>query len=183
MDTINNTLGCSEVNLLNSLKGKSLDAVLITVTPAEVNDGICESQFSLVDIVLRTVTADLLLHLEPSDDPVLRSADVYSFKITAGGVGTFASPFSGNDICGNTAGWHELPVGKDVRDIRIYEDAKSCEVTIGGEQTPVRDTSVIALTFSDSCLVLSKNAFMDNWRIQFQDSPEPDVDGLMTDHA
>ena len=177
MQHIDNTIGNADEEILASLKGEVLDAVLVTVRPTGTDIGDERTEFSLTDVLLRTSSREVRLHLSESTD----GGDLYTLEITSNPLLSTVSPFSGeHDENGNEIpGWHEIPVGKTVCDVQIHTDRKSCTITKGGNDIPVMDTSVIAFTFSDSCLVLAKVAFMDNWRVIFQSSPRPDIGGLL----
>ena len=176
MQNIDNTIGKADQEILASLKGEVLDAVLVTVRPSAA-DNDEKTEFSLTDVLLRTTSREVLLHLSESPD----GEDLYTLSVTSNSLHSTASSFSGeHDENGNEIpGWHEIRIGKTICDVQVHTDKKSCTVTKDSNEIPVMDTSVIALTFSDSCLVLAKGAFMDNWRVIFQSSPRPDIGGLL----
>ena len=163
MLNFDNTIGKAEKEILASLKGEVLDAVLVTVRPAGTDTDDERTEFSLADVLLRTPSREVLLHLSERTG----CDDLYALEITS------------NPPLSSVSGWHEIPVGKTICDVQIHVDRKSCTITKNGKDIPVMDTSVIALTFSDSCLVMAKVAFMDNWRVIFQSSSQPDIGGLL----
>lgn len=177
MLNFDNTIGKAEKEILASLKGEVLDAVLVTVRPAGTDTDDERTEFSLADVLLRTPSREVLLHLSERTG----GDDLYVLEITSNPPLSSASSFSGeHDENGDEIpGWHEIPVGKTICDVQIHVDRKSCTITKNGKDIPVMDTSVIALTFSDSCLVMAKVAFMDNWRVIFQSSSQPDIGGLL----
>lgn len=180
MKQIDNTINLPEQEILASLKGEILDEVLVTVSPPETGDEE-QSAFSLTDVLLRTRNREVLLHLAERTDTVTTTSDIYTLEITSNPLLSTNSALAGeHDENGNELpGWYGIPVGKTIREVIAYTDENSCTVKKDGEAIPVRDTGVIAVSFSDSCLVLAKVAFMDNWRVFFQESPVPDVTGLL----
>ena len=177
MQYIDNTIGKADKEILASLKGDVLDAVLVTGHPLGTDADDERTEFSRADVLLRTPSREVLLHLSERTN----GDDLYALEITSNPPLSSVSSFSGeHDETGNEIpGWHEIPVGKTICDVQIHVDRKSCTVTKDGKDIPVMDTSVIALTFSESCLVMAKVAFMDNWRVIFQSSPQPDIGGLL----
>ena len=181
MQNIDNTIGKSEKEILASLKGETLDAVMITVRPSATSRDNGRSEFSLTDVLLRTTSREVLLHLSERESTTPDGECLYALEITSNPIHGTTSSLSGEqDENGQEIpGWYDIRIGKTIREVQTYTDRNSCTILKDGNDIPVWDTSVIALTFDDSCLVLAKVAFMDNWRVIFQDSPHPDVGGLM----
>ncbi len=181
MKNIDNTIGNPEKEILASLKGESLDAVMITVCPSVTDRNDERTEFSLTDVLLRTSSREVLLHLSERGPATSDGESLYALQVVSNPIHTTVSSLSGEeDENGQEIpGWYDIPIGKAISDVQTYTDRNSCTVTKDGNEIPVWDTSVISLSFDDSCLVLAKTAFMDNWRVVFQDSPQPDISGLM----
>lgn len=181
MKNIDNTIGESEREILASLKGEPLDAVLITVRPSVAGGDDERTEFSLTDVLLRTSSREVLLHLHERGPATSDGESLYALQVVSNPIHAIASSLAGEQDENGIVipDWYGIFVGKTIYEVQTYTDRKSCTVTKDGNDIPVWDTSVISLSFKDSCLVLAKTAFMDNWRVVFQDSPQPDVGGLI----